>query len=441
MNDKPVPYDLEAEQAVIGSLLIDEFCIHEIADFLQPEDFYREKNAWIYEACLTLSERDETINQITVAQELQRCNKLEQVEGTAYLIHLTAITPTSVHIDSYAHIVHNLGFSRRLIQAAGQIAKIGYEARDTTEALGDAIRLLIGLGEQTKRQGLVPLAEIADAHSMVFQDWLMRGGERGISTGLKDLDRAIDGLVPGRLHLVAGRPGMGKTQLALTIGREVAKQGRHVAIFSLEQTGGSLLERLTFAEAGINRYALRGKEHPDDEEYHRLWDSYEVLSKLPIYVDDTGAILTSQVQARLMRLKLEVEVGLVIFDYIDLAGDKSDSEEKRYHSVARALKAIAQTCDVPMLALVQLNRQVEGRNPPVPKLSDLRYSGGLEAVADVVLLLYREQYYIDRKEMREEERDDPENSLRVIVAKHKEGPVGKRVLYYNASIGRIAGQA
>ena len=436
--ERTLPQNSEAEENVIGSVLLDPTAYATVADKLAPSDFTVSvaRDCWM--ACIALFRAGSVIDQATVANELGKQGKLEGVGGSAYLSSLIGNVPTSLHVEAYADIVKRCSVRRQLVAAASEIAVIGYDDGIQGDPVQMALSVLMRLHHTEQTGNFRRLKEIADDHFNDFEAWLDAESPsiRGLSTGIATLDMAIDGLEKGKLYLVGGRPGMGKTQLALTIARNVARAGRTPAVFSLEMSGESLLERLVLERAGVDRFDLR---MPKDRAQHEtaLRDAYADVGELPIRVDSTSGIKTETAMLRIMALQArQVPVDLLIFDYIDLAGDRADTEEIRQHNVAKALRHIARTTNVPVLAMVQLNRQVESRPDRRPKLSDLRYSGGLEQTADVVLLLFRHEYYWPLHS----DDFDPRlvNVLDVIIAKNRDGAPGQTIqLYYKASVGSI----
>jgi len=429
-QEKLPPHDIEAEEAVIGSLLIDPEAILKVATFLKAEDFFDETNQAIYQACLSLYQRNEVINQITVAHELMRQNRLEQIGGAAYLSHLISIMPTSLHAEHYAKVVRRCADSRRLIVLGGQLAAAGYEEKPLGEAIPEAVSSFLSLQHDSKEEGLVSLASIANKHIGEVTDWLESEHRlRGYSTGFKHLDRVINGLEKGKLYLIAGRPSMGKTQLCINIARALAKNGLKVAIFSLEQNKRAILERIVLSEAKLDRYQLRQSEEIS-EEREKFWAAWGDLEKLPVWIDDTTAIKTEDAITRLLFLQSIEGVDCMMFDYIGLAGNKDTNEVLRIGRIVKDLRAIARLANIPVIAVSQLSRAPETRQEKKPGLADLRSSGELEQVADVVVGLYREEFY--KKDT------DKRNILEAIILKNRDGPRGFAELYYEANTGFMA---
>ncbi len=438
-ENREEPQDTEAEEWTIGALLIDHEAIDRVGDIVQPTDFYHERHRWIYEAAISVSDRFEVVNQLTVAKELQDQDRLEVIGGVAYLSQLVAQVFTSVWAESYARIVRDRSFQRQLIRAAGQIARIGYEGGDTDALLGQCQEMLLGLATSHPGEGWQTFGEIATAHLPEARRWTEHHTEpSGIPTRLPDLDKIISGLKRSTFYVLAARPSVGKSQLALALAVNVAKQGHPVGIFTLEMSKPDLYDRATFAAANLNRIAIQRGEGPFDWQ-ERYWAAYDSIQKLPISVDSTDAITTGTVRLRVAQLKTRYpNLGAVFFDYGELAGDEADTEELRVSGIAKRLAAMAHGLDIPVVGVFQLNRRVEERARRVPQLSDLRYSGFIEQAADVVLMLYR---------IADDAKNDPalkaslqpndDKRLDVLIEKQRNGPKGRISLWYDQSTGRI----
>lgn len=423
------PQDIDAEEAVIGSLLIDGDAIFKVATYLRPEDFYREKNQWLYEACFSLYERSEVIDQLTVAHELERQQKLEAVGGPAYLSHLVSIVPTSVHIEHYSQIVHRMSVMRRLIRAGEQIKAIGYEAGpDIDAALGSAEDILFRLRHGQRRRDFVPIREILDRY---FEESAFRPFEGEIVyTGFPALDEILGGIQRSDMIVLAARPSLGKTSLALGIARNAAvEQGAHVAIFSLEMAHGSLVQRILASESGIDTKRLRLGQQTEAEE-RRIMEATGILSEAPIFIDDSPILRVVEMRAKARRLHFERGIDLIIVDYLQLM--RADGREGRVQEIgeiSRSLKELARELNVPLIAVSQLSRASEWRASHRPQLSDLRESGSIEQDADVVMFIYRDDIYYTKEEWLKQHPDKEDNEYpkgiaELIIAKHRNGPVG-----------------
>ncbi len=433
-SDKLPPHDIDAEEAVIGSLLIDGTAIYKIAPFLDQADFYGERNQWIYEACLALSQRDEAVNQITLAQELDRQKKLEGCGGAAYLSHLISIVPTPLDVEHYAQIVYRLSIMRHLINAGSQIAALGYEADPDVEAsLSRAEDILFRLRHGQTPRDFVHIRQVLDKY---FEDTTPdTATERGhldipyVLSGFTGLDEFLDGFQRSDLIIIAGRPSMGKTSLALNIARNAAvDQGACVALFSVEMAQEPLVLRLLSSESGVNLKQVRLGAHSEREE-RGIMNATGILSEAPIYIDDSPQLRVVEMRSKARRLYYEHGINLIIVDYLQLMqGDgRGENRVQEISFISRSLKAIARDLDVPVIAVSQLSRAVEWRASHVPQLSDLRESGSIEQDADVVIFVNREEnYYPSREAWQAEHPDEPfPPPADIIVAKHRNGPIGQ----------------
>lgn len=437
--EKLPPHDISAEEAVIASLLIDSEAITTIASFLTGEDFYREINRWCYEACLSLYGRNEAINQITVADELTRQNRLEEIGGPAYLSHLVSIVPTSVHIQYYARIVHRMATMRHLIDAAGQIATIGFEAGpDEDSALSKAEDILFHLRRGQSPRDFVHIRDVLDKYleDSGFGPEPKEGEVSSIETGFVDLDDLTGGFQRSDLIILAARPSMGKSTLALNIARNAAmKQGARVAIFSLEMGKEQVVQRLLASESGVDSQRLRLGRHTEAEE-RKVMDATGILAQLLIYVDDSPLLNIVEMRSKARRLHLERGIDFLIVDYLQLMQGSSSKENRvqEMSEISRSLKGLARELNLPVLALSQLRRAVEDRPSRRPLLSDLRESGSIEQDADVVIFIYRDDIYFSRDEWerRFPEKPYPKGIADLIVSKHRHGPTGERQLYFES---------
>lgn len=429
LAEKLPPHDIEAEEAVIGSLLIDSDAIFKIATFLRPEDFYREKNQWSYEACFSLYERNEALNQVTVAHELGQRDRLEAVGGSAYLSHLVSIVPTSVHIEHYAQIVHRTSVMRRLISAARQIETIGYEGGpDIDAALNRAEDILFRLRHGQRPRDFVHIRQVLDGY---FEEGELRPFEgQLVGTGFPALDDILGGLQRSDMIVLASRPSLGKTSLALGIARHAAvEQGAHVAIFSLEMAREQLVHRLLASESGVDVRRLRLGQQTEAEE-RRIMEATGVLSEAPIFIDDSPILRIVETRSKARRLHYEQGIDLMIVDYLQLMrGDGREGRVQEISEISRSLKELARELDVPLIAVSQLSRAPEWRASHRPQLSDLRESGSIEQDADVVMFIYRDDmYYTKEQWLKEHPEKEPNEYPRgiadIMIAKHRNGPIG-----------------
>ncbi len=437
-SEKLPPHDIDAEEAVIGSLLIDGAAIFKIATFLQSPDFYHEQNQLVYRACLSLYQRPEPtpINQITVAQELDRQGKLEACGGTAYLSHLVSIVPTSLDAEHYAQIVNRLAISRRLIDAARQIEAIGYQADpDVDNSLNKAEDVLFKLRHGQSPRDFVHVRQVLDKY---FEATSL--DEEGYGEPLPQvlsnfigLDDFLGGFQRSDLIVIAGRPSMGKTSFALSVaGNAAVKQGACVALFSLEMARESLVFRLLASEADVDSRRVQLGRHTTEEEEKRIMNAIGVLSEAPIYVDDSPQLRVAEMRSKARRLHYERGISLIIVDYMQLMQGEGRDEVEKMGNISRSLKILARELNVPVIAVSQLSRAVEGRTSHKPQLSDLRGSGSIEQDADVVMFIYRDDYYFNRQEWENQypDRDYPEGIADIIIAKHRNGPTGEVKLHF-----------
>ncbi len=428
------PHDIDAEGAVIGSLLIDGTAIYQIATLLQPSNFYSERNAQVFSACLALYQRNEAINQITLAQELDRQGKLEPCGGAAYLSHLISIVPTSLDIEHYAQIVFRLSVMRYLINAGTQIAAIGYAADPNVDAsLSQAEDILFKLRQGRFTRDLVPIRQVLDRY---FEDTTaIPAVEMGrvepvphVLSGFTALDEFLGGFHQSDLVIAAGRPSMGKTSLALNIARNAAVDyGACVALFSMEMARESLVMRLLSSESGVNLRQVRLGLHTEAEE-RRIMEATGVLAEAPIYIDDSPQLRVVEMRSKARRLHYERGLNLVIVDYLQLmqAEGRVENRVQEISYISRSLKGIARELNVPVIAVSQLSRAVEWRASHKPQLSDLRESGSIEQDADVVIFIYRDEVYVPEEEWRALHQDEAyPPPAEIIIAKHRNGPTGQ----------------
>jgi replicative DNA helicase len=445
-DEKLPPHDIEAEEAVIGSLLIDPDAILKIATSLKPEDFFSETNRVIYHACLSLYQRNEAINQITVAHELARQNRLEEIGGAAFLSHLISNVPTSLHVEYYAQIVSNTAVMRRLIAAAGQIAAIGYDAGpDVESSLNDAEDILFKVRARQGLRGLIPIRE---ALGQYFEEagpsTAVREGEiPHILTGFIALDDLLGGLQKSDLIVLAAKTSLGKTSLALNVARNAAiNQKACIALFSLEMSREAVVQRFLGSESGVDSKRIRLGRFSENDEV-KIMDASGILSEAPIYIDDSPMLRVIDIRSKARRLHFERGIDLIIIDYLQLIqGDgKNETRVQEISKITRALKTLARELNVPILALSQLSRAVEARPSHVPQLSDLRESGSIEQDADVVIFIHREDLNYSPEEwskMHDIEREPyPRGIADIIIAKHRNGPLDQIKLRFLSRIAKF----
>jgi replicative DNA helicase len=438
------PHDVEAEKAVLGSLLIDNEGIFKIASFLRPDDFFTPENQWIYDACFSLYQRNEGINQITVAHELAQKGRLEEAGGAAYLSHLVSMVPTSLHIEYYGQIVSRLAVMRRLISAGSQITALGYEDdAEVDVALGKAEDILFKVRQRHSLQDFVPIRQVLGQY---FEETgpLPEGEEiPHVFTYFAALDDILGGLQRSDLIVLGARPSAGKTTLALNIARNAAvKQKACVALFSLEMSRQAVVQRLLANEANVDSKSVRLGTYTEKQE-KRIMEASGILSEAPIYIDDSPQLRVVEMRGKAQRLHRERTVDLVIVDYLQLiqGATRSESRVQELSEITRSLKALAREIDAPVLAISQLSRAIEWRASHKPQLSDLRDSGSIEQDADVVLFISRDAMYFTKDEW-EKTHDvgmEPyeEDKADIIVAKHRNGPTGEVKLRFDSKIARF----
>ncbi len=441
------PHDIEAEEAVIAALLVDPEAIYQVAPILKGSDFFREKNGWIYEACLALWERDEAINQITVAHELARRGQLEEVGGQTYLAEIIRRLPTSIGVAFYARIVKRDATYRGLIHAATGIMQMAYEAPPEIESVfSRAEELLHRLRGGENFRDFVHISQLLQAYLDVDAETAEHREMAAIQTGYSDLDTLLGGLKRSDLVIVGARPSVGKSSFALGIARNAAiNQGANVAFFSLEMSAEQLAVRLLSAESGVDSTRLRLGQQTELEE-RRIIRASGVLSEANIWFDDTPVLTAPQLRAKARRLAGERGLDLIIIDYLQLMqGESGSSRENRVQEIShisRTLKGLARELDVPVIALAQLSRAIENRHPRIPMLSDLRDSGSIEQDADVVMFLSREELYITPEQWAAQHPELPESTYpkgvaQVHVAKHRNGPTGVVELRFRERLAKF----
>ncbi|MBM4447790.1 MAG: replicative DNA helicase [Chloroflexi bacterium] len=446
VSDRLPPHDLDAEEAIIGSLLIDGTAIYKIATYLSKTDFYHERNQWLFEACMALYERNEAINQITVAQELARRDRLESVGGAAFLSHLISVCPTPLDIEAYARSVYRLSVMRGLIGAADQIARVGYEAGpDVDASLSRAEDILFRLRHGHGERDFVHIRQVLDKYFEAAPPE-EEGGAREqmpyVLSNFVGLDEFLGGFQRSDLIIIAGRPSMGKSSLGLSIARNVAvEQKACVALFSLEMARDSIVLRLLASESGVNSRRVRFGLHTEDEE-RRIMEATGVLSESAIFIDDSPQLRVVEMRSKARRLHFERGgLDLIIVDYLQLMEGEARNENRvqEISYISRSLKALARELNVPVIAVSQLSRAVEWRASHIPQLPDLRESGSIEQDADVVIFIYRDEYYHTEEEwqLQHPDRDYPREEADIIVAKNRNGPTGQIKLRFQHTLAKF----
>lgn len=425
MGDRMPPQNNEAEQSVLGSILLQPSALISSMEFIQASDFYRRSHQLIFQAMIDLNERNEEIDVITVANLLETSGQLEDVGGTPYLAELANIVPTAANVEYYAKIVEERSLLRRLIQASTDIISDTYEETDeVSNLLDNAEQKILEVSERKNRSGFTKISDVL-RDSMEEIDQLYKNDEEitGLSSGYRALDLMTAGLHEDELIILAARPGVGKTAFALNIAQNIGTStNENVAIFSLEMGATQLVNRMLCAEGTINANHLRTGQLTE-EEFEKLFVAMGSLSKANIFIDDTPGIRVSEIRAKSRRLMQERGgIGLIIIDYLQLIeGSGRESRQQEVSEISRQLKKLAMELNVPVIALSQLSRSVEQRQDKRPILSDLRESGSLEQDADIVAFLYREDYYRAEEEEEEEEED---NVVEVIIEKNRSGARG-----------------
>ena len=417
---KVPPHDIEAEQAVIGSMLTDQEAVYAAIERLKPEDFYREDNKQIYTAILNIYNKAEPIDIITLKAELSSMGKLDAVGGLEYKVELPEKVPTTANVDRYIKIVEEKSLLRNLIRAANEILSSGYAQEDDVENIVDhAEKKIFDVMQKKSQKGYTTIKDVlVESFTKLEELYNQKEHITGVPTGFAELDKKTAGLHGSELILIAARPAMGKSAFALNIGSYAATRANvPVAIFSLEMSKEQVGNRILCSEALVDSNNVRTGEL-NDEELGKLAETSGELSQAPIYIDDTPGISVMEIRAKCRKLKLEKNIGLVIIDYLQLiqGSGKTSSREQEIAEISRSLKILAKEIEVPVIALSQLSRAVEARPDHRPMLSDLRESGSIEQDADIVMFLYRDDYYNEDSEKK--------NIAEVIIAKQRAGSTG-----------------
>lgn len=417
---KVPPHDIEAEQAVIGSMLTDQEAVYAAIERLKPEDFYREDNKQIYTAILNIYNKAEPIDIITLKAELSSMGKLDAVGGLEYIVELPEKVPTTANVDRYIKIVEEKSLLRNLIRAANEILSSGYAQEEDVENIVDhAEKKIFDVMQKKSQKGYTTIKDVlVESFTKLEELYNQKEHITGVPTGFAELDKKTAGLHGSELILIAARPAMGKSAFALNIGSYAATRANvPVAIFSLEMSKEQVGNRILCSEALVDSNNVRTGEL-NDEELGKLAETSGELSQAPIYIDDTPGISVMEIRAKCRKLKLEKNIGLVIIDYLQLiqGSGKTSSREQEIAEISRSLKILAKEIEVPVIALSQLSRAVEARPDHRPMLSDLRESGSIEQDADIVMFLYRDDYYNEDSEKK--------NIAEVIIAKQRAGSTG-----------------
>ncbi|WP_339205788.1 replicative DNA helicase [Paenibacillus sp. FSL K6-3182] len=421
MFDRVPPQNLEAEQAVIGAILLQSEALITAMERVRSDDFYSGPHRQIYEAMVEIAENNQPVDLVTLTAHLQDQHLLEEIGGVSYLAKLANSVPTAANVDYYAQIVEEKSMLRRLIRTATNIVSDGYaNSEDVGVLLGDAEKQILEISNRRSGSGFISirdvLMEVFEKVEQLYQD---KGGTTGIPSGFTDLDRMTAGFQRSDLIIVAARPSVGKTAFALNVAQNVGVRAREtVAIFSLEMSAAQLVQRMICAEANVDAQRMR-TGHLEGDDWEKLTMAIGSLSEAQIFIDDTPGITVAEIRAKCRRLKKEKGLGMIMIDYLQLISGRGKAGENRQQEVSeisRTLKQIARELEVPVIALSQLSRGVEQRQDKRPMMSDLRESGSIEQDADIVSFLYRDDYY--------DKESEKKDIIEIIIAKQRNGPVG-----------------
>lgn len=430
------PQSVEAEASLLGSLLIDSEAIVKVADIVRSEDFYDERHRYIYEAALALYEKHSPIDVLTLTEQLKSAGLIDIVGGNSYITELTNFVPTAAHVEEYAELVAGKAMRRRLIKAAEQISQVSFNEKQTLkELIEEAESRLFEVSQRHVSQDVISLEEIlSESFDRLDELHKDKGKIRGIPTGYRDLDNMLAGFQRSDLVVLAARPSMGKTALALNLAQNVAVKSKlPVLIFSLEMSKEQLVDRLLSAEAGVDAWNLR-TGNLTDQDFEKIGQAMGSLSEAPLFIDDSPGITVSDLRTKARREAHRRELGLIVVDYLQLmsGGSRFGGDANRVQEISeisRGLKGIARELNVPILALSQLSRSVESRSPQIPQLADLRESGSIEQDADVVVFIYREDYYNADTERK--------SIVDLFIKKHRNGPTGQVELFFDRNKQRF----
>lgn len=429
MNKELPPQNLDAEKSLLGALLLDKDIIVRVSDVVRSEDFYDERHGQVYAAIIELYEDRQPVDLVTVTNKLSDKGKLEQIGGATKLAALTASTPSAAHAVQYAEIIANKATLRRLISASSTIGELALASEmKLDDALDKAEQALFSVSRKHLKTSFTLVKDVLnETFERIDNLHENRGQLRGVPTGFSDLDNMLAGLQGADLVIIAARPSMGKTSLALNMALNAARDGHFaVGIFSLEMSKEQLIDRLLSAQSGIDAWKLRTGNLAETD-FEKLSEAMGKLADAPIYIDDTAFMTVMEIRTKARRLKTERGLDMLIIDHIQLMeGSRSyEGRVQEISEISRSLKALAKELDIPVIAVSQLSRAVEQRPRKIPQLSDLRESGSIEQDADVVLFVYREEYY--------EPDTERKNIADILIAKHRNGPTGRVELYFDAN--------
>jgi len=435
---KVPPHSIEAEESLLGSLLIDKDAIIKIADNVTAADFYQDSHRIIYDTIRELYSNQEPIDIITLANRLEEKKQLSIVGGRTYLAHLSNAVATSGNISNYGNIIQRKATLRRLQQAAAEISGLSFnEERDIDEILDETEKKVFGVSRKYLKNAFTPIDNLlTDAFDRIDELHKYSGKLRGLSTGFTELDKLLAGLQKSDLIILAARPSVGKTALAMDIARQAAiKSKEGVGIFSLEMSKEQLVDRMICAQSGVSLWKMRTgnlSDKEDDNDFAKIGEAMGKLAEAPIYIDDSGTLSIMEIRAKCRRLQMEKGLGLIVIDYLQLMegrGKYGDNRVQEIAEISRGLKSIARELNIPILALAQLSRAVEMTHPAIPKLSHLRDSGSIEQDADVVMFIYRKA--ADRGYNPNDLPQDERYRAEIHIAKHRNGPTGKIDLFFD----------
>jgi replicative DNA helicase len=443
LSNRLFPHDLSAEESVIGSLLIDDLGFSKIASILQPEHFYMEANRLVFEIAKDLFTRQQPINQITIAHELETIDKLESVGGRAYLAKVINVVPTSLHIKHYANLVRRTATMRTLITAAEDISDIGFDNNpDIENALNRAEDIIYNIRSDQPSRDFVPLRETLTPYLESSSTDMSDGENQPINSGFNLLDDLLGGFQRSDMIVIAARPSVGKSMFALNVAINAATNNNNVAIFSLEMGREQIATRMLSTQGRINMHSLRMRRLSSSDE-NRLVDAIGRLSDLSIFIDDSPIQAVAEMRGKARRLQLEYGLDFIVIDYMQLVttnkGNRDTNRAQEVSEISRQIKAMARDLRVPVIAISQLSRAIEHRQSHRPLLSDLRESGSIEQDADVVMFIHREEKFTTREDWMKNNPGIPypEGQAEIIIAKHRNGPTDTIPLGVDDSIGRF----
>lgn len=432
-----IPHNRDAEESLLGSILINPEAYFDVAQFLQPEDFYIHRNRWVWESFIRLSEKRVPIDLLTLSEDLSQHDHLVELGGSAYVTSLINRVPSALNAEAYGHIVEEYALRRRLLSAANEVARLAYDQDKSLDTVIDeSEKNVFAISERRVRHDIEPIKTVLSQYYDHVDELARRSDEiYGVPTGLIDLDKLLGGLQKSDLVIIAGRPGMGKTGFMLGVAKSAAlTHKKHVAVFSLEMSNEQLVQRMISQQTGIESQKLRSGKL-DDDEWALFAQAVDVLGNTTVFLDDTPAITPLQMRTKCRRLHLEYHLDLIIVDYLQLmTGDsRNDNRVQEVSYISRYLKVLARELNVPVLAAAQLSRAVEQRTDKIPQLSDLRESGSLEQDADIVMFINRPNAL---------EAENPRQMVaEVIVAKHRNGPVGKVEVVFRPALANFENMA